>query len=334
VPGFDTLTDTFDDGTIDPAKWPQSYGDPIEADGRAKIPCTIGYAGLRSASAYTLTGSGAYMRIYPPAAGGAASAAASIFIQTTTGGTDAGFLIDTAGNAVGLYLREGYADGAAVFLTYDPVDHAWIRIRETGGTLYWDTAADGLTWTTRRTATSPAWASDTNLSIVIEGHRDTGTPDYVQADHFNVPPYTSHTAAAALTATSGATAAAARLTPAAATLSATTSATAADTRTAAAHTAAAATSSLTAAARRTATGHAPLTATTGLQAAATRTARATTNPAAAATLIADGTRTAWAAAALHAATTATATATTTEPVDATVTISPPYARWKVGAPWT
>ncbi|GGU62738.1 hypothetical protein [Streptomyces lavendofoliae] len=334
MPGFDTLQDTFDDGTIDPARWPQSYGDPIEVDGRAKIPCTVGYAGLRSASAYTLTGSGAFMRIYPPAANGAASAAASIFVQTASGGTDAGFLIDTAGNAVGLYLREGYADPGAVFLTYDPVAHAWIRIWETAGTLHWDTSPDGTTWTTHRTAATPAWASATDLSIVIEGHRDAGTPNYVEADNFNIAPYATLEASASLTSTSALTAAATRTARTSAALTATSGTTAAATRTARTAAALQAPSALTAAAARTTLVTAALTADTALTAAATRTTRACGTLTAHTSLTAALARRTHAAATLTATSSLTAPATTTEPADADITISAPRSRWKVSTPWT
>ena len=258
--GFNTLQDSFDDGTIDPVKWSQSYGDPIEADGRAKVPCTTGYAGLRSASSYTLTGSAVFLRIYPPAASGATSAAASVFIQSATGGTDAGFLIDTAGNAVGLYLREGYADGGAVFLTYSPTDHAWIRIREDAGSVYWDTSPDGIDWTNRRTASTPAWAADANLSVVVEGHRDAGTDDYVEADNFNVAPVTTYDASASLSADSGLTGSGQRTAVANAAMTAGTSLTTAAVPVRPASAALVATSTLTAATVRRALAAATLTA--------------------------------------------------------------------------
>ena len=264
--GFSTLQDTFDDGTIDPVKWSQSYGDPIEADGHAKVPCTTGYAGLRSASSYTLTGSAVFLRVYPPAAGGATSAAASIFIQSATGGTDAGFLIDTAGNAVGLYLREGYADGGAVFLTYSPTDHAWIRIREDAGSVYWDTSPDGVTWTNRRTATTPAWAADTDLSVVIEGHRDAGTDDYVEADNFNVAAVTTYDGSASLSADSGLTVAGQRTAVANAAMTAQAALAAAVTPVRPANTALVASSTLTVTAVRRALAAATLTATATLTA--------------------------------------------------------------------
>ena len=117
MPGLSTLQDDFADGTLNTTLWSGSYGDPTESDGKAHVPCSTGYAGLKSASTYTLTDSAVFLRLHAPDPTGATSAAASVFVLSTTGGTDAGYIIDAAQNALGLYLREGYADGSAVFLT-------------------------------------------------------------------------------------------------------------------------------------------------------------------------------------------------------------------------
>ncbi|MCM1972325.1 hypothetical protein [Streptomyces sp. G1] len=182
------LTDDFSGEALDTVKWPQSYGDPDVADGRGRVPCTTGFAGIRSASAYTLTGSHVLARVYPPTPSGATSAACSLLVLSTVGGTDAGFIVDTAQGAMGLYLREGYADGAALFPTYDPVEHAWLRLREDDGTLYWECAPDGQTWSVLRTATTPEWAAGTELSLLFEAHRDAGTDDHAEIDNINLPP--------------------------------------------------------------------------------------------------------------------------------------------------
>lgn len=180
------LVDAFDDGVLNPQVWSQSYGDPSEAGGRARVPCTTGYAGARTASVYTLSWSQVAARVYPPAEGGAVSAACSLLVLSNVGGTDAGFLVDTAQGAMGLYVREGYADGGALFPPYDPVAHAWLRLREDAGALHWETAPDGRTWTVRRTAASPAWVSRTDLSLLFEAHRDTGVNDFAELDSLNI----------------------------------------------------------------------------------------------------------------------------------------------------
>ena len=186
MPGFGMLQDPFDGGVLDPVRWSQSYGDPDVSGGRLRVPCTTGYAGARTASTYSLAWSQVATRVYPPAAGGASSAACSLLVLTDVGGTDAGFLVDPAQNAMGLYLREGYADGEALFPAYDPVAHAWLRLREDAGVLRWEASPDGRTWTVLRTAASPAWATRTDLSLLFEAHRDAGPADHAELDSLNI----------------------------------------------------------------------------------------------------------------------------------------------------
>lgn len=310
MPTFDSLVDDFEDGVLNTTLWSGSYGDPDETGGRARIPCTIGYAGLKSASTYTLTGSGLTIRLYPPAANGATTAAASVLVLSSVGGTDAGFIVDPAQNAIGLYLRESYADGGAVFLTYSAVDHAWLRFHEDAGTLYWDTSPDGVAWTNRRTATTPAWAADTNLAFLIEGHRDAGTSDFVEVDSVNVPPITTHTGTASLTADS--TMAAAGI------------------HTALGATALTADGTLTAVGRRRALGSTTLASDATLAAAGIRRAVSAAALTASCTLAVAGVRRARGAATL----TAVGTMTVAEAaIDLGFTVGAPTLGWEVGAPW-
>jgi hypothetical protein len=188
VPLLETLEDGFT-GALDLTKWPNSYGDPSTVGGRGRIPCTVGgFAGLRSATTYTLAGSHFLLRAHPPAANGAVSTAAlSILALTSTGGTDAGFIIDTAQGAMGLYLREGYADAGALFPPYDPVAHAWLRLRDTGGALLWEASPDSNHWTVLRSAPTPVWAADTNLSLLLESTRTDGSNNVAEIDNVNLP---------------------------------------------------------------------------------------------------------------------------------------------------
>jgi hypothetical protein len=190
MPLLDTLKDAFT-GALDTGKWPNSYGDATAAGGRGRIPCNVGgFAGLRSATTYTLAGSHFLVRAYPPAANGAGptdATALSLLVLSSTGGTDAGFIIDTAQGAMGLYSRVGYADGGALFPPYDPVAHAWLRLRETGGTLLWEASPDSSTWTVLRSSASPAWTAAANLSLLLESTRTAGTNNVAEVDNVNLP---------------------------------------------------------------------------------------------------------------------------------------------------
>jgi hypothetical protein len=179
------LKDSFATG-IDGAKWPNSFGTYSEVAGRARVACTTGYNAVSSALGYTLRESSAYLRAYAPAGGGATTEAwAQVLVKSIVGGTDLGFeLRMTTGDLVA-FSRTGYVDGGEVTLTYSPTDHAWLRIRETGGNTLWDTSPDGSTWTNRRTLTSPAYVGDTDLEFQLIAHRSDGVGDFAEFDNVN-----------------------------------------------------------------------------------------------------------------------------------------------------
>jgi len=190
------LRDTFTDGVVDPVKWPSNYntgagGLPTETGGRARVVCDTGFSAFTSDNTYTLADSHTWVQMFPPAAGGAASEAwAQLLITSSTSGTDVIFEVNAVTGLLTMAVRVGFFDAGEVQLAYDPVAHRWLRIGEAAGTLVWSTSADGLTWTSRRTTTSPAWVSDTDLEIQLITHRDSGTPDFAEFDDFNVIPST------------------------------------------------------------------------------------------------------------------------------------------------
>lgn len=180
-----TLIDDFNDNVIDPVRWPGSFGARAEVGGRARVDCTTAFGGYGSAQIYTMTEATVQARMYPAAAGGTAGEAwAQLAVKSTTGGTDLLMEVNAATGQLRMATRSGSFDGAVVLVPYDPVAHAWLRIREAAGTTYWETSSDGATWTTRRTAVSPTWATATTLKIELTAHRDAGTADFAEFDDF------------------------------------------------------------------------------------------------------------------------------------------------------
>lgn len=270
-----TLTDNFDDNSIDVVKWPGNYGTTTETGGRARLTCDTSFNAYVSAATYTFDSF--YLRAYPAAAAGAASTAyLSVFLASTgqPAGTNVGYSIDAVTGNVQLINWVGFSDAGLVTLTYDATAHAWLRIGASAGTLVWQTSPDGSTWTTRRSITTPAWlAAASDVKVFCEAHRDSGTNNFAEIDNFNTVPFSTVNATG--DATLGALTAAAtgtRTTPgsAAATLGALTAA-ATGTRTTPAS-AAATLGAITAAATGTRTTPAAGDATLGaLTAAATGT---------------------------------------------------------------
>lgn len=186
-----TLIDDFNDGSVDFVKWPNSYGSLTETGGRTQIPCTTTYSGLASPATYLFDQLS--VQLFPPAQAGAAVEcymslwAWSAAQNASVSGTYIGATIDRVAGTITFVNFVGFSDGAAVSLTYDPVAHAWVRMRRSAGDVLWETAPDGSTWTTRRTVSSPpTWLFNNDIQVFVECHRLDGTANTGEVDNFNV----------------------------------------------------------------------------------------------------------------------------------------------------
>ena len=203
MPSLSTLQDNFNDSVIAP-DWGNSYGGVSESGGKAHVPCTTGFAGYQTAYSWTMAGASFFVKLASvPAASTATEAYCGILVNGDAAGTRVGFTIKAVGNLLRMQSDVGYFDGAAVEITYDPVAHAFLRLREDGTNVYWDTSPDGTTWTNRRTLATPAWvtAAVDICALDLSAHRDAGVDDEATYDLFNtLSDGAVFTASAALTA--------------------------------------------------------------------------------------------------------------------------------------
>ncbi|MET7975741.1 hypothetical protein ABZW44_22400 [Streptomyces mirabilis] len=191
MPSLSTLTDNFNDGVIGP-DWGNSYGGANESGGQGRVPCIAGsYAGYQTAYSWTFAGASIFMKIATvPAASTATEAYCGVMVNAPdidTSGVRVGFIINSVTGLIRFKSETGYYDPASVDITYDPVAHKFVRLREDGTNVYWDTSPDGTTWTNRRTLATPAWipASIDQCALDMSAHRDAGTTDYAAYDLFN-----------------------------------------------------------------------------------------------------------------------------------------------------
>lgn len=98
---------------------------------------------ITSATTYDLTGSYASMQV-PAVPANATSADAQLQMKI-----DANNFLRFVKEGSTLYAQKKVVTVQATVAsaTYDPVAHLWWQIRESGGTIYWDTSKDGETWT-------------------------------------------------------------------------------------------------------------------------------------------------------------------------------------------
>ncbi|MET7914467.1 LamG-like jellyroll fold domain-containing protein [Streptomyces avermitilis] len=178
------LGDDFDDGRIDSTLWPTSTGGATETGGRLRIPMAPGVdTNHTSARQWTLAGSKLTAKLAAvPAVNGSSNVAASMWVTSTTSGTRIGWRYDALAGVIAAQSQTGFADGASVNLTYSAIDHAWLRVRESGGTVTWETSGNGFDWTVRRTLATPSWVTSQQHAVDFPTTRTGGTTGYIEWD--------------------------------------------------------------------------------------------------------------------------------------------------------
>lgn len=176
-----TLTDPFN--TQDASKWGGFSADNFVASGQLNINATPAYPLLNSAVNYDLTGSSAYVQLVQRPNIGTGSTNAILMAQVSSGNF-AEFILEGAT----LYFREQVAtvnsDGS---VTFDPVAHAWWRLRESGGSIFWDTSPDGATWTNRRSKADGLSYASVQLQLSAGNWNSEASPGTAIFDNFNLP---------------------------------------------------------------------------------------------------------------------------------------------------
>ncbi|MFC8065509.1 hypothetical protein [Streptomyces sp. NPDC057293] len=188
MPLLTALQDNFNDGTIG-ANWGDSYGGVTETGGQARVPLVAGqYAGYQTGRAWTLAGASIYLKLATrPAASTGTDVSQNFMVTSATAGTAIGFKYNAVTAKLRMQSNVSYYDGAAVEITYDAVNHLWLRLREDGTNVYWDTSPNGSTWTNRRTLATPAWipAAVDTCALDLFCYRDAGVTDTAAYDNVN-----------------------------------------------------------------------------------------------------------------------------------------------------
>ncbi|WP_330348176.1 LamG-like jellyroll fold domain-containing protein [Streptomyces sp. NBC_00582] len=180
------LGDDFDDGRVNTAVWTTNTGGAgVEtSEGRLRITLAPGVdTNFTSVRQWTLTSSKVTAKLCAvPALNGSSNCAASMWVLSTTSGTRIGWRYDASTGVLAAMSQVGFSDGTPTNLTYNAIDHAWLRVRESGGTVYWETSSDGYVWTSRRTLATPAWVTSQQVALDFPTTRTGGTSGYIEWD--------------------------------------------------------------------------------------------------------------------------------------------------------
>lgn len=188
MPSLSTLVDNFNDDEIS-ANWGDSYGGVSETGGQARVPLVAGaYAGYQTGRAWTMASATVYLKIPTlPAVSTGTDVGVHFMVTSNVDGTGLGFKINIVTGMLRMQSNVDYFDPTAVEITYSATDHLWLRLREDGINIYWDTSPDGSTWTNRRTLATPAWvtAAVDTCALDLFCFRDAGVTDYAAYDNVN-----------------------------------------------------------------------------------------------------------------------------------------------------
>jgi hypothetical protein len=138
---------------------------------------------VNSASSYSLVGSAAQVRVDQ-----VVSSAGSInnrFVLLADTQNFLGWLYES-GNLWGFYLVGGVRTNV-VTIPYSATRHLWWRLRESAGTVYWETSPDGSTWLKQGSASSASLFTLT--SVAVQFYLETfgaGLPAPGQASYSNL----------------------------------------------------------------------------------------------------------------------------------------------------
>jgi len=194
TPPIADLSDAFIGSGIDGSRW-TVYGPAgwVAQDGRLTItpaPGASGFAGVRSVLPHTVTGSSVYTEISQVAGG---SAAVETYLRVTSEAGDDYVQIGVSdGQLIARYRwNGGTVSTAGSPVPYSPAEHRFLRLREDGGTIYFETSATGAAWSARwSTANQFSTPSLLYAEIGIGAQGGTGaspTPAYFEGINTLIP---------------------------------------------------------------------------------------------------------------------------------------------------
>jgi hypothetical protein len=160
-----TVIDIFSDNSINSTLWwsyTASSGTVTETNNRLEIQLAAttngSWSGIYSKNIYDLTSSKISVELV---AGGTGNSYVDLTLCLDQSPfTQRGFIsigVDAGLNQLQAYQKIAGSDTTLAYVTYDPQVHKWIRLRESGGTTYWEYSTTGIegNWTTLASATSP-----------------------------------------------------------------------------------------------------------------------------------------------------------------------------------
>lgn len=180
------LTDDFVAATLDVA-WATDGPGVTLGGGLVSLDISTTQCNLKTTGAWDLTGSAFWGKIVFPDSGRNGTDQNSLRISTGTVTNTANELRFFRSGATSMDARYtiGGTNTTLATWTYSATTHAWLRVREAAGTVYWDTSPDGMTWTTQASTAAITWDLTTVYLRVTASRFGAETTAAVIVDRIN-----------------------------------------------------------------------------------------------------------------------------------------------------
>lgn len=192
---LETLTDNFNDNTMDINLWSLLVGTGTSAETGGQLVLTPAsnnpgstYDGYSSVNRYDLTSSQATIELAQGVT--ATSGCEQAFTLEIDSSNAITMLLGGSNNLIFRLKTAGSNNDTSV--TRNDTTMHWWRIRESGGTVYWETSQNGNTWTVRRSTTVSFPVTSVRLKISAGTWQNVASPGVGIYDNLN----TLNTAAA------------------------------------------------------------------------------------------------------------------------------------------
>jgi hypothetical protein len=158
------------------------------------------YNGVFSTATYNLTNGAAFVHAAQTAVGAYADTSLDVTLNASN-------TLDVVSENGSLYFQKtvGGTTTNIAAQPYSPTSHAWWRIREASGSVYWETAPDGSAWTTQAQAADPFAVVSMQVALNAGTYQSVANPGQAVFQNLNVAPTTA--TATPITATATPTAA-------------------------------------------------------------------------------------------------------------------------------
>ena len=179
-----TLSDNFNDNSFNTSLWVTDVSGTTVTEQNNRLELTHpsspsgAFADVLSVASYTLVDSSAVIEIVDVPTGSIASSAFGV--------VTAGFA-----NSVTFDINNGTLaakddDNSDVSTSFSLTNHRFLRIRIVGTAVYWDTSADGATWSNLKTVASLSYSLDTVQAYIGTNASSGSSPGSFIVDNFNI----------------------------------------------------------------------------------------------------------------------------------------------------